>query len=76
MDRDNSGRQAPFDLWGGSANTFGQRLTSAMLHDIVHKLDQQALDLERQRCDMESQRVGQRLGMRSQRLERNVSIRS
>ena len=40
--------RAPSDVSGGSANSYGQHLSSAMLHDIVSKLEQQRLDFERQ----------------------------
>ena len=41
-------RRAPSDVSGGSANSFGQHHATAMVHDIYRKLDQQALEMERQ----------------------------
>ena len=64
--------RAPSDVSGGSANSFAQNLSSAMLHDIVSQLAQQALDLETQRRGIEQQRLDserQRLDMENQSRE-------
>ena len=62
-------RRAPSDVSGGSANSFGQHHATAMLHDIYRKLDQQALEMERQ-C-LEIAELKQKLQRVEPRLEQS-----
>ena len=61
--------RAPSDVSGGSANSYAQNLSSAMLHDIVSQLAQQRLDMENQ--SREIAELKQKLSLANPSLEQS-----